>query len=120
MNLDRRHFLQLSALGIVGTLADIGCTGERDRPLDQPFLIATLGADRVRELGAHYRTQTPAENTADALRAALSRNRSGLFAKPLAEMIEDDFATGRVVVVDGWVLSLTEARQSALFSLSRA
>ena len=48
MNLDRRHFLQLSALGIVGTLADIGCSTQRDRPLDQPYLIAVLGAERVR------------------------------------------------------------------------
>jgi hypothetical protein len=119
MNLDRRHFLQLSALGIVGTLTDIGCSGRRDRPLDQPFLIATLGPDRVRELGARYRAQTPAENTADALRAAL-RNRGGLFAKSLDEMVEDDFAAGRVVLVDGWVLSLTEARQAALFSFNRA
>lgn len=120
MTLDRRHFLQLSALGIVGTLADIGCSAQRDRALDQPFLIATLGADRVRELGARYRAQTPAENSPDTLRAAISRDRKGLFAKSLDNMTEDDFATGRVVIVDGWVLSLTEARQAALFSLSRA
>jgi hypothetical protein len=120
MNLDRRHFLELSALGILGTLADIGCSTQRDRPLDQPSLIAMLGADRVRDLGARYRAQTPAENTADALRAAISGNRKPVFGASLDNMIEDDFANGRVVIVDGWVLSLTEARQAALFSLSRA
>lgn len=118
MNLGRRHFLQLSALGIVGTLIDIGCSTQRDRPLDQPYLIAILGPDRVRELGAHYRAQTPAENNADALRAAIAGNRQRIFAEPLDKMIRDDFANGRVAIVDGWVLSLTEARQAALFSLS--
>lgn len=118
MNLDRRHFLQLSALGIVGTLVDIGCSTQRDRPLDQPYLIATLGPDRVRGLGAHYRAQTPAENNADALRAAIAGDRKRFFADPLDKMIQNDFANGRVVIVDGWVLSHTEARQAALFSLS--
>jgi hypothetical protein len=120
MTLDRRQFLQLSALGIVGTFADIGCSTQRDRPLDQPLLIATLGPERVRELGARYRSQTPAEKTADVLRAALTKNRRPLFAESLDKMIEDDFETGRIVIVDGWVLSLTEARQAALYSLSRA
>src|SRR5689334_9642105 len=110
MNLDRRHFLQLSALGIAGTLVDIGCSTQRDRPLDQPCLIATLGPDRVREIGARYRAQTPAENGADTLRTAIARNRQPIFAERLDKMIRDDFATGRVVIVDGWVLSLTEAR----------
>ncbi len=120
MNLDRRHFLQLSALGIVGTLIDIGCSTQRDRPLDEPSLIATLGADRVRELGTHYRAQTPAENNADALRTAIAGNGKRIFAESVEQKIQDDFTTGRVAIVDGWVLSLTEARQAALFSLARA
>lgn len=122
MTLDRRHFLQLSALGIVGTFADIGCASQRDRPLilDQPYLIATLGPDRVRDLGAHYRAQTPLESSADALRGAITGNRKRIFSQSLDKTIQDDFANGRVVIVDGWVLSLTEARQAALFSLSRA
>lgn len=120
MTLDRRQFLQLSALGIVGTLGDIGCSPQRDRPLDQPLLIATLGPDRVRQLGARYRAQTPSENSPDSLRAAISGNHGRLSADSLDQMIEDDFAKGRVVIVDGWVLSQTEARQAALFSLSAA
>jgi hypothetical protein len=34
------------------------------------------------------------------------------------DQIRDDFTAGRTVVVDGWVLSVTEARQAALFSLA--
>jgi hypothetical protein len=83
-----------------------------------------LGPDRVRELGAHYRAATPSENSADALRAALSTDSS--LQKPTSKngsfdaQIRDDFAAGRTVTVDGWVLSVTEARQAALFSLKPA
>ena len=127
MTLDRRRFLQLSALGIVAAVADSACSASSDRPdaaVDRPQLLAMLGPERVRQLGAHYRASTPSENTVDALSAALS---SGLglqipFLKngSLDGQIRDDFAAGRTVVVDGWVLSVTEARQAALFSLTPA
>jgi hypothetical protein len=32
-------------------------------------------------------------------------------------LIQRDFAEGRTVLLDGWVLSVTEARQCALYSL---
>jgi hypothetical protein len=127
MTLDRRRFLQLSALGIVATLADSACAVSNDRAesaIDRPQLLAMLGPERVRELGAHYRVSTPNENTADALRAALSSGHSpqdsSIKSGPLDAQIRDDFASGRTVVIDGWVLSVTEARQAALFSLTAA
>jgi hypothetical protein len=127
MTIDRRRFLQLSALGIVATVADSACAASSDRadtPSDRPQLLAMLGPERVRQLGAHYRASTPNENSADALRAALSSGH-GLripFIKSasLDDQVSDDFAAGRTVVVDGWVLSVTEARQAALFSLTPA
>ena len=127
MNFDRRRFLQLSALGIAVTIADSACAASSDRPdagADRPQLLAMLGPERVRQLGMHYRASTPAENSAGALRAVLSSGRgpripfikSGSFE----DQIRDDFETGRTVVVDGWVLAVTEARQAALFSLNPA
>jgi hypothetical protein len=127
MALDRRRFLQLSALGIVATVADSACVpadARVDVSADRPELLAMLGPERVRQLGSHYRASTPAESSAEALRAALPSG-NGLripFIKSgsLESQIRDDFASGRIVVVDGWVLSLTEARQAALFSLTPA
>jgi len=127
MPLDRRRFLQLSALGVVSSFADLAC--DRDgRSVasadDKPQLLSLLGPDRVREIGSHYRAATPGENTPDALRAAISKSRG--FHIPLLghesfdDRIQDDFEKGRTVIVDGWVLSLTEARQAALFSLTPA
>jgi len=127
MTLDRRRFLQLSALGIFATLADSACAVSSDRAesaIDRPKLLAMLGPERVREIGAHYRASTPSENSADALRAALSTGHDPqnptIKNGPLDGQIRDDFAAGRTVMIDGWVLSVTEARQAALFSLTPA
>jgi hypothetical protein len=83
-----------------------------------------LGAERVRELGMHYRAAVPKENTATALRAAIADGgprglRFPWTPRPsMEQQVRDDFAAGRTVLVEGWVLSVTEARQCALFSLS--
>jgi hypothetical protein len=117
MTIDRRRFLQLTAATIVATLADSACAGDRSsNGIAQPDLSAMLGPDRVREIGTRYRTATPRENSADSLRAALSRSTGG----SIDEQIHNDFEAGRTVLVDGWVLSITEARQAALFSLGAA
>jgi hypothetical protein len=119
MKLDRRGFLQVSALGLAAAIVQ-ACKDERGRALDQPALIATLGADRVLQLGVHYRAQTPAENNADTLRSAIEKARgSRLLGKSIDDTVRDDFAKGRTVLVDGWVLSVTEARQAALLSFTR-
>ena len=126
MTLDRRRFLQLSVLGIVAAVGDSACASSDTRPdasADQPQLLAMLGPERVRQLGTHYRASRPAENNADALRAALSSGhglRIPFVKNSFDDQIRDDFAKGRTVVVDGWVLSLTEARQAALYSLTSA
>ena len=125
MTLDRRRFIQLSALGIAATLADSACstTDSQQAGVDRPQLLAMLGPDRVRELGSHYRASTPNENSANALRAAISNGDRLhiplLGIGSLDDQIRDDFEAGRIVLVDGWILSLTEARQAALFSLTR-
>ncbi len=119
MELNRRRFLQVGALGVAAAIVQT-CREKRDGPLDQPSLIATLGAERVRELGARYRAQTPNENNAETLRTAIDNNRgSRLLRRSIDDAVHDDFANGRTVLVDGWVLSITEARQAALFSLSQ-
>jgi hypothetical protein len=123
MSLDRRRFLQLTALGVAGAVAGSACASGRDKELgaqEPADLLRMLGPDRVRQLGAHYRAATPSDT---ALRTAMSDTlRAGSpTSSPAREstqrQIRDDFAAGRTVLVDGWVLSATEARQAALFSL---
>jgi len=118
MNIDRRRFLQLSAAGVAAAAVQ-SCSEDNQRPLDQPALIATLGPERVLQLGTHYRALTPGENNPDALRSAIDKARGSRFlARSIDDVVQQDFAKGRTVLVDGWVLSVTEARQAALLSLS--
>ena len=121
MTLDRRRFLQLAALGVIGSVTETGCAQEKASALAHPELLEMLGADRVRQLGDRYRAATPDEGSAEKLRDAISRGGEfHLFRTSIDDQISDDFTNGRTVVVDGWILSVTEARQAALFSLNPA
>ncbi|HXQ78421.1 MAG TPA: hypothetical protein VN797_09435 [Gemmatimonadaceae bacterium] len=125
MSLDRRRFLQLTALGII-TVAEPGCDPWDDlsRETDHPqLLMMMLGPQRVRELGRQYLVTTPSEENSSLLYRNI-RESSARFGRgrwfgyrAIDDQIRDDFTEGRTVLVDGWVLSVTEARQAALYSL---
>jgi len=126
--LDRRRFLGLAG-GLAAALLGAECAAPADdapQALAHPDLLATLGADLVRAVGVRYRQTVPAERDADALRAAILASRPWTSRlrpsrRPrVAELVRDDFAGGRTVVVLGWILSATEARQCALYSLLSA
>jgi hypothetical protein len=135
MAMHRRLFLRLTALGAAAaTLTSTsGCDAGADpadadvtRALARPDLLDVLGAEQVRVIGAGYRRMVPAEGSAEALYSAI-HGRHPLLARVLgaprvvpAELVRRDFAEGRTVEVQGWVLSVTEARQCALYSLVRA
>jgi len=120
MQLDRRHFLQLSALGVAAIVFP-ACETDR-ATLERPRLLDMLGPDRVRVIGKQYLSSTPTKTTADALRSAISKSRHEsripLMPRSLEDQVREDFIKGHTILVDGWVLSVTEARQSALFALS--
>jgi len=123
---DRRAFLH-GALHTVAAIAVVGgCSSEQpyaDAALFQPTLLPVLGAARIREIGHAYRRSTPAESAAPALRAAIARGAQTLRNLPwspypsLEALIASDFAEDRVVFPAGWMLSVTEARQCALFTM---
>ena len=80
----------------------------------------------MRAIGRHYRELVPAESSVEALRTALLESRPGPLRRAVgrpatvAALVEEDFAEGRLIVVNGWVLSKTEARQCALYSLAHS
>jgi hypothetical protein len=121
MMMDRRRFIEVTAVGAVAAVMSWGCADspEHVRDLAQPALLEMLGAERTRQIGTQYRATVPAENSIAALRAAiLGSQRRWHWGKSLDSLVHDDFAESRVVMVSGWVLSQTEARQCALYSLS--
>jgi hypothetical protein len=91
-----------------------GCgrrTDPRAKALETPdFLSHICDTPTIRQLGAAYRAQTPAEATQETLITLLQPGIT-------AQTIRSDYANGNIVTLRGWVLSRTEARQCALFSL---
>jgi hypothetical protein len=122
--MDRRRFLEVTTTGMVAAVSNWGCAENPEdlRELAQPAALAMLGAERTRQIGTAYRADFPQEATTAALTSAISRSRrsgfNGIFGCSIDSLIHDDFEAGRTVLVSGWILSLTEARQCALYSLS--
>lgn len=122
--LSRRQFLKAGSISAL-LLAIPGLESWAAPPLQQevlphPELLVILGdPERVCELGRCYRSSVPNERTRKALSAALHQEfpAGSPSRRHLQERIRDEFAMGRTVQLDGWVLSVTEARQCALYSL---
>jgi len=77
-------------------------------------------ATGIEAVGEAYLTAVPAERDEAVLRAtlgpAVGTDPAAALAR-LAPVIAEDFAAGRTVVLDGWVLSLTEARVAGLAAI---
>ena len=123
----RRQFIGLSAY-LAATLAipllDGCATGNNEAAVSEPvILLHTVNAKSVIETGQAYLKQFPDENTKDKLRqllldkdAPLSAGAKGIHEYFKSKTVED-FNTGQTLIVNGWVLSRTEARQCALFAI---
>ncbi len=142
--MDRRTFVWGSLGGAASTfLPLLSCTSQTSAvpvPSGDPKLPGKLSpphslslihdATTLRELGEKYRQLVPRENRESRLVDLLLTNVQGervarssdsLFLQDLLkEQIEYDVMTGNTVVIQGWVLSITEARQCALFSLTQS
>ncbi|HTK22166.1 MAG TPA: hypothetical protein VL442_21755 [Mucilaginibacter sp.] len=125
--MQRRTFIHLStytALALTLPFAE-GCSPSPETIASRPFIFSQL-ADKttIAEAGAAYRKQFPKENDKTILSNLLigmnpSQDKSAI-EKQLDKNILDDFKTGKTVIAAGWVLSVTEARQCALYSILNA
>lgn len=78
----------------------------------------------IREIGKKYRNLFPGENLkqklTDLIMNGFSQGKGGsdrsLVHKFLDQKIYDDFLGYKTVVIEGWVISITEGRQCALYS----
>ena len=93
------------------------------------FLSHICDAKTLKEIGAAYREKFAGESNekqltdlllTDSSNKIVPVNSEDAFISSLLEQkIKKDFETGRTVIVKGWILSETEARQCALFSLTQ-
>jgi hypothetical protein len=132
--MQRRTFCELTSLAVAGTFLPImGCSGP-DPSLSQKLSLPTTMAiindsATIIEVGTAYLKQVPGENDAESLVDRLMIGSNGeaipktadsqVLQKMMSDKVLADFQNGEIVVVRGWVLSRTEARQCALYSLTQ-
>ena len=88
------------------------------------FLSHIFDAKTMLATGQDYLKQTPDENSKNKLADLLVNDSSVTSSSDIKTIysyfdnrVKQDFANGKIAVVDGWILSVTEARQCALYSL---
>lgn len=113
----RRNFI-ISATASIGVISASAYYFFRDVEYDpglaEPQSLSLLwDAKTIRAIGSLYRKDFPSEKSERSLVKLLTPT-------PTEDTITSDFKKGRVVVIDGWILSVTEARQCALASAQQA
>ena len=129
----RRTFVKLATATTVALyLPGLSCRSKESgfvTILSQPnFLQHICDAKTLHEIGEAYQHQAKEEDNKTTLVKLLSTDSEGKpidesadsssVAAMLDQKIQMDFDQDKTVVVDGWVLSVTEARQCALYSLT--
>jgi hypothetical protein len=130
--MERRKFIALTAIGSTATVfTSLRCNPRQSSnyaALEKPEQLSLICDEQtIREIGMTYRLQRPEENETRKLENLLSADSAGY---PLPAVADDqkirallsgkvaaDFAKSNTVVIKGWILSVTEARQCALFAL---
>lgn len=114
----RRSFIILGSAGVAALsipaafyfFDDI----EYDPILAEPRSLSMIwDTETIKAVGDQYRLQIPSEKSEMSLIKLLKAA-----APELEDIIKKDFETGNTVIIDGWILSTTEARQCALFSIT--
>jgi len=123
----RRNFVLLTGVGISAIALPIWFYKYRDLEYDllltEPELLSYIwDSNTISEIGEIYREQFPHENSERQLVGLLSNftsSNTNLWIESLQLQITEDYKIGKTVLVDGWILSKTEARQCALYSLTQ-
>ncbi len=97
-------------------------------PLVMPQELGNFCEEKaIREIGNQYRKLVPQESEKTKLEQILLTDDTGKLTTAsekaavsslINKKIIDDFNNFRIHVLSGWVISVTEARQCALFSLT--
>jgi hypothetical protein len=131
--MNRRKFILLSAIaGSAVGVAGVNCGSGHSssyKIFSTPEILAEIcDLKTLQEIGMAYRQQTVSESQRDRLVSLLSTDAAGkkfpsnsdnhFIQALLNKKISQDFQTGNTVIVRGWILAVTEARQCALLYLN--
>ena len=126
--MQRRRFITLSTITAFAVGAPFLNCSEPDLALDKllamPQTLSRLQDENTLvAIGKAYGAAHPDEYSLRKLERKLAENNLSSDTPPnkifatLDKAIQSDFDSGNIVILQGWVLSITEARQCALFSL---
>ncbi len=98
------------------------------KSIDYPeFLGSIFDDERINAFGIEYRKQVPSEDNKSTLTNLILTNTKGKKTNSsdkyeIQDLVSsknvEDFKNGNVVIIGGWIISKTEARQCALFSIT--
>ena len=129
----RKKFLIISALAVAAISVPVAIKLSprrkvRDKPLEQPKILGNFCNEKdIQEIGGAYRKENPNESQKQQLIDLLLKNDEGskinssdksAVSDWLDQKTLQEFKSDKTIVVAGWVISVTEARQCALFSLT--
>ncbi len=126
--MERRAFVKLSAYTALALALPFahGCKSiPGDAPWSQPlFFSHIVNIKTINQAGKAYRKMVSEEDDRGKLTELLTAHNTitskDAIQASLDNRVKEDFKTGKTVTVSGWVLSVTEARQCALFSILNA
>ena len=125
----RRTFIKISGITTAISLTPwlSSCTSEPKEILSTPATLETFcNHEELLMIGKAYCDMHPDECNQPSLEKLLLNDGAGksfeatdpsLLGQFLHQKITDEFKRGDLAIVKGWVLSRTEARQIALYSL---
>lgn len=101
----------------------------KDNPLQSPESLSYFcDAEMINKIGMAYRSQVPAENSQEKLKAILLTDASGKtldekskskIAAAIEKRVKSEFDNYQTLILEGWVVSPTEARQCALYTFGK-
>jgi len=121
----RRDFLvgltSVAVLSAAGTyfysIRDI----DYDPEIAEPFFLShILDEETIEKIGKKYLSDTMDEKDEQELAKQILKSNGGQGPESIQRInaqIADDFENDQTVLIDGWILSVTEARQCGLYSL---
>ena len=117
----RRKFIGILAIGalLLGLISwFFGIKGKRRATYAyEPHVLSNICTrEKIVEIGQKYRAIS-SENNKDNLVQLLAFEDQADVKQYFEQRIRQDFEKNDTVLIDGWLLSITEARQCALLSL---
>jgi hypothetical protein len=115
--MERRRFVILVLTGTAAVSLPLSQCNTADDNRPEPLYVL-IGKSKTIEIGKAYVARFPSESDRNKLTALISATLNEQPASPVNARIQNEFRKGKVVIIDGWILSVTEARQSALYYLN--